>query len=758
MNELLDSIGSDFDEYDASIDSEFSDYEDTIDSDSIEFDNIVDSELTDLEDSIDTELTAYEEELSAATDGSSDPDTTDGQFHGLDEFRCPNPIKHPDNPEKDTEYRECSDIASYIEEKIEVNGKEYTIIDKKKWDKLSLIQQLNYYKPKIDALSLTIYDDVNKLDEARSTLADCYFATPYADLLKTKEITDKDKKVILIEKPFTDPISGLTVQSSKYCDGFNYANSSCLNKCDALCPNTSKDVLSAYTECTGMSPEETTKCVEEAYKARACPYGDSKTFGECISSCQDSCSNECTKKYLPNSEEYLFCSNQCYGNSQCVLNSTDTCLFDANNIVDCTNKFDEADQGNIDYCIDRAYLCKNGSDQYSGYQDCVNTSASTKPYSASYLYSNPKNQKCPKPYEPPKPTSSCYATTKTGDPTDAICRDLCPETQKCPTDSKCGECNCDNINTTIYFSIPNESNKNNVGQAGFDSIPININENQMVGPQCNKSSYNDDPLTFYCMSDPKWWDDPNKEGTSTTPIGEERICPMEKEIPVGQTIDNAKLWADNLIRDSEYTTGKIQIVVDQMLKLGEAIVKDPIKDYCGCPAKYENNTPICKTGCKYNQWKNWNYYSSWLECSCTFEPCDGSPCLQMTDYISDLWNKIRDLKSTFINFYTSMIEEPRSDVMKQLTYSRQETSTCSVESNSFGLNSRLLSCTRVEDELIPPINTGKIKIGSETIDSYCYGTKLGEITNKSLTDNWFCCNQYKILPEVNQNEIYNIKK
>ena len=87
--------------------------------------------------------------------------------------------------------------------------------------------------------------------------------------------------------------------------------------------------------------------------------------------------------------------------------------------------------------------------------------------------------------------------------------------------------------------------------------------------------------------------------------------------------------------------------------------------------------------------------------------------------------------------------EGRTDVLKQLTYSRQKTDECSVSKSAYGNETRLLSCTRVEDEIIAPINTGRIIMGDETIEAYCYGKDLGKIFNTSLTDNWFCCEEWQ---------------
>jgi len=168
------------------------------------------------------------------------------------------------------------------------------------------------------------------------------------------------------------------------------------------------------------------------------------------------------------------------------------------------------------------------------------------------------------------------------------------------------------------------------------------------------------------------------------------------------------------------------------------------------------------------------------QCTCTFTPCNGSPCQQIIYYLSELWNDYRQFKLDFINFYTTMLKEPRSDIMKELTYSRKTTNDCSLVGSTYGLsNERLLNCTRAEDEIISPINTNKMTKeelaalvhvdasqidipDNSTLNGYCYGKKLGEVLIPSvdldLTDNWFCCQKYNKNPTINNNPIYNIQK
>lgn len=788
---------------------------------------------------------------SSPANSSTDNSCMQTQYSGLDEFRCPNPNPKADNTAKNL----CSGsaVANYVEVPAQVNGKKIYIINQKNWKKLNLKQQLMYFTEKIDQIRKAIKNDVDTLDKAKAALNKCYLAIPYVDLLKTYEKTDQTKHLILSTN-FKDT-NGSVIDKSKYCTGFNYNNSSCFKKCGDICPDTSPGAIQAYKNCpvcTDTCPvcnflenpvsylpckiqrdlcenkvtDCKTKqeiCIEKAYNSRPCTnssQNSSQNFGDCIASCQGNCLDICTKEDpSQSSDEYNFCRSQCLSNSQCILNNAGSCLFNANGFAQCANQY--TDQGNINYCINNAYLCKNGSDQYAGYQDCQQTTpirstalvnsvriiqsqiisnliapvsstlatAATavsdkinywlsqpkvdcsQDYSASFLYDHPECEKCVQPYQPPDTGSACFSTSnavKAAVGNASSCQELCPEITKCPTSSNCPSCPCDQISTpdnptkplSLNFSVPNINNGKNAGEEGYITINKQLSAHEMVGPQCNGYSYNDDPLTFYCQD--SWWTDPNREGLSQTPIGQERVCPQEGEVPVGQTIDDAEYWANNIIKPNKIDADITDMLL-QMTKIGQAKDTQPIQDYCKCTAKFENNDSICKTDCKYHEdqvrpvpasygfdAEGNPYYipevPGYKECNCTFKPCSGNPCEQVTDYLTTLWNDYRQLKLDFIDIYTAMIEESRSDIMKELSYSRKTTNDCSLISSAYDVQSRLLSCTRIEDELISPIVSNQIKFNGQTLNGYCYGKYLGNLFNESLTDNWYCCQQYSENP------------
>ncbi len=724
---------------------------------------------------------------------------------GLDEFRS----KFDNNFDR---------IKDTVEQEVTVNDKKIQIIKSSSWDSLLLIDQLTYLKGKIDELEQNIQSDKTQLAGSASELAKCYLAIPYIDLLKIRQSTDQAQTYIKINK---------TTDSSKYCAGFNYNNSSCLKKCNDMCPDTSPEAILAYGKCANNSDKNISqeKCIENAYNSRPCTYSDKKSadgkpqkFSECISSCQGDCKSNCAKLYTICSDEYKFCASSCGNNSQCVLTNASECLFNAQNFTNCAKT--APDQGNKNYCINNAYFCKNGSDQFAGYPDCVESAVITKcaaiesqgscqntdgcfwdgnyclqNSSASFLYDNPKNEKCydsafdfVNSYNSAEKGSDCYSQTSP----DASCIGVCPEISKCPANSKCPDCPCDQLRDSssptkkqnINFYVP----LSGIGQ--YKTSTESISARQIAGPECNGYSYNDDPLTFYCEGNKScksnkdcpsgqicsastntcsigsgkncssdtdcpsgtgeicdsgidrcvrdgqyaWYDDPNKE-QNATPIGAERTCSKSQEIPIGQTVDGAKNWADNLISNADTVKKGAQKMIDQMTKIGTAGVVGKAYNYCKCDAKHDTgNTPVCTTDCKFNPPDvNGN------NCNCEFVPCEGSPCEQMADYLSELWGDYGELKNNFITFYTTMLTEPRSDIIKELSYSRQQTNQCSTVNNTSGLIERLLNCTRAMDEIISPIKNGYVMFNNQKINNYCYGKYLGKLFNQPLTDNWYCC-------------------
>lgn len=706
------------------------------------------------------------------TTGGSCCDVPPTQFRGLDEFRC--------DPKKE----QCSNIASLIEDTTQkFNKKTITLINidgnqgaetKKKWNELKLIQKLTYFKEKINKVKEKINEDSKVLEQAAVSLGQCYLAVPYVDLFKTYETTDKQKKVLTTKKVFSDPETKELIDASVYCKGYNYANSECLKKCNNECPDNSEQALELYKSCSECDDSDTSclnkqaKCIEKAYAQRPCLYKPDevsyKTWGECVSYCQNDCTSFCGQKFLSCERDFNICKDRCENNGKCVIDNASSCLINAKNFVSCAYN-NSPDKGSLGACLDTGYLCKNGSSQYAGYQDCINTQqknaiegkCSVDRFSSSFLYDHPQCEKCPNPYSPPEKGSVCYSKENP----DAVCQDLCPETSKCPDSSMCPECSCDEIDKTIEFAIPNFKRAIKNGADPEEIIEKDVSAHQIVGPQCNEAGFNDDPLNFYCLSE--WWNNPNKEGQNPTPIGQERVCEQSGEIPVGQMVDDTKKWASSIGELVDKEAQSIDTMIKAIEKIGKTIgtnggfAWNVAQDYCKCNAKLENANVICSPDCQYSEWFNpvqdadGNFVGMELVCGCLFTPCDGKPCEQMTTYLSGTWVLFKTLKTQYIDFYTEIMKDPRSDILKKLTYARQKVNDCSLVNVNYNESNnpknRLFSCTRVEDELMPPINTGSVVLGTKEIEGYCYGKNLGKLYNTTLTDNWFCCQEYqKVAP------------
>ena len=931
--------------------------------------------------------------------------TCQKSFKGLDEFRCDE--NSPNASDENSPDGKCTyeKITKFILTSAGTEGVQgVSSIDPTKWSSLTLWQQLTWFRGYIHAFkdAYGFQADLDNLTSAKSSMASCRNIIPYVDVLQTNTISDKNNLInIKKQSDLTDFQTGAKIDSSKYCAGFNYANSNCFEQCNNFCPDDSSAAINIYK---GGS---TTNFVN-TYKNRPCPNsgggsGDNQaptysTFGDCITGCQNNCQTYCGQEYSSCSPEYNFCVSQCQNDGKCVLDNADKCLFGAQDFIDCAKNNPATDQGNIKYCINNAYLCKNGSDENSGSADCLNSTASScasnttkkacinntncawdgeeclKNHTASFLYQNPSQQKCSDPYAVAGSGSVCKSTA---DP-NALCQDVCPETAKCPTSSDCPQCPCDFINNTLKFSIPNTSTAvwktvgctdnagcptgqtcvdnvcekscsgnsdcfpdqacvpdcpvkpcssnvciigggsctddtdcpacsnnicmsngkrdtpcarntdceeyntdpklehetcsipsgatvgvciTNAGNEGshVDQTPLSIY--QMVGAQCNSYSYNDDPLTFYCEDN--WWNDPQKdEAINGEPIGNERTCYREDDIPIGQTVDNAIKWARDFIASGGIIDTDIAKILDQMKKMGDAINTPPVQEYCKCDAQLENANPICESSCLVDPNgtlitaeipavagtdgvpagcdptctattttvssgctpctgtvttrtpSNCDPYClpSWIgcihcstitsntpaecstsctssttdvttyspagcticttnpvagtpdipptyACACTPVPCKGSPCQQIIDYHSELWNDYKQFKTDFMGFDIEIVKDPRSDIIKSLVYSRQTTDSCSLINNEYGSDARLLSCSKVMNELVPPTNSTTLNYKGGNYDGYCYGRYLGEYkdgTNEDLTDDWFCCQQQTNSPNLNNNPIYNI--
>jgi hypothetical protein len=690
------------------------------------------------------------------------------------------------------------------------------------WYNLRLIDQLTYLKGKMDELKPKIQEDLSLLKKAESALGQCYLADTYIDFLKTYEQTDKDKYTILIERTYSDPETNELIKPAKYCQGFQYNNSTCYSQCQELCPGTTEADFYNYKSVPNCDdkadPASKKQClagqatkIKEYYDNRLCLENKSpfKTFKDCFLSCQQQCLNACDKLCL--SEDKKKCKEACNSNSKCLLDNEEKCLINFNQLKNCADKNNslKAQQS----CADNAARCPYCSDQYAGYPDCLKNPYSKGEYSSSFMYQlqfvDKETNKlvCPEIYKTVVTNPNDSSNKNITD-----CLTLSPETSKCPPASKCPECPCDIIKETINYTttppiLPAADPCSSTGGGvpgdcpsgtcrGSDGIcsPGNCTENGGTGGTggggtggtgdggssgggsktgtsetvlayrvcsgtCDNSAYNDDPLTFYCKQ--SWWE--KDEAKKTASLGNERICPKDGEIPVGQTIDDAEKWAQNFSDNIDNVTKKVQDLINYI----NDIIKE--KNYCQCDSKCDaaGKEPACQAKCTFQQTKETitkpdsTTYTK-PKCICVRQGCSGNPCQKMINlmlgknakdscqegveykgidyYRNEISNGVKE-------FISSALKGSVSDIVKELSYSRKKTDECSLRQNNYGTEKRILSCTRVEDEIISPIIGGSTPgvaiVNGEATSSYCYGKALGAIlkTSDPLADNWFCCDE-----------------
>lgn len=620
------------------------------------------------------------------------------KYAGLDEFRTS---------------LSAENIVNLVEEQHMIDKRNIITINQQNWNNLKLIEQLMYLNEKINRMKKIIDEDLKQLKNAGKEMANCYTVKSSVDFLKISEKTSKDEKTIKAIKTFSDSETGEPVNSSKYCDGFNYGNSSCYKACQDICPDTEKDIFgynNCYLNCQNNASclKKQEKCLQSWFNNKKCSGDTFSNFGECVTSCRNQCKDACSKIYsnCSNSDELKLCQQQCGDNSKCLLGdettlgSINTCLYTPptrglygpeNQCLNLSN-----DKSNLENCINNSYQCKYGSYQYAGYADCVEYG---KNYSSSYLYKHPEVQKCPYPYLPNPYSSLCYNSEQP-----ARCEYMCPETTKCPASSKCPDCPCGVTDTN------------------------NIKEYRVVESDCGQYSYNGDPLTFYCRSA---WEPEAPVTGKWNPISK------SDEIPIGQTVDDSQKWAQALSKAIDDFSKKVDNkdndddkkgIIQFLKKIGDE------KNYCKCNSTFEDGKPVCHTDCLYTESEGKSPF-------CIFSPCSGNPCQKMIDLlskVSDQYNKIKDAYITFYNSSTGSL----SDILKKLTYSRKQMSKCSQQIVSFTGNIGIVStinCTRAFREGF--LNSKTFPITTET-PAGCYGQLAGIFINKNdqpqLTDNWFC--------------------
>lgn len=648
------------------------------------------------------------------------------EYKGLDEFRG-----------------QHTNILGFTETEIVIEGRRIKAIKKDAWEELRLIDQLKYLNEKIKQIKGEIEKDTNILESAESALSQYYFVKPYVELLRLMEGTDDGALTVDINEPFRDPVTNQVIDISKYCSGFEYANSNCFHTCQNICPGANTNSLNALRTCSVNTQRllsdtltaQEINCLKTAFHQcpNSAPFDE---FGECLTDCKEQCSALCDQKYASCSDKLESCKNECNNNSACLENNEGECYVSfvgLKRCADAANSFDEFKK-----CADEAFKCKYCSSEYAGYPDCLSLSKITgAEYSFSYLFQNQDKLKCQECYEEIETGSGSSG----GNPPKSTCIELFPEASKCSPCSSCPKCPCEDI-----------------VEPGISYLY------GLCNGQCGEYAYNDDPLTFYYRND--YWRELDEK--SKFPLGEVRICSREDEIPVGQAVDGAEYWAKELMKLISDFVEKTEDNIKYLTQIGAE------KNYCLCNSKCSSSENACEASCEYQQQLIFDTdpdtgetIEYWI-CYCVRKPCDNNPCQKLinmlrgkaadekcpegTEYKGVAWYA-EEMRKSFEKLEKFSIEG-RSEALKMLIYSRKKMDECSAKTKLFEGEVKLLNCERVEDEIIYPITYGKPIIGvngqiitdsitSTKTSGRCYGENVGKILEvaEPLLDNWFCCEQ-----------------
>ncbi|MDP3882976.1 MAG: hypothetical protein Q8Q48_02885 [Candidatus Staskawiczbacteria bacterium] len=558
----------------------------------------------------------------------------------------------------------------------------------------------------------------------------------------------------------------------------------CIQACDTNRNCTKSDSFSTFKQCTGFYQD---KCLTDCGKR----YLDcSVEYKICTDQCQ--ANSQCL---LDNIDK---CSVSPEKVAECVGSSSDP--GNAKNCIDnsylCKSGSNE-NAGYTDCLKTQCTVYKNGRPSY--------LSSSCSEYTADYFYKYPNMQQCQNPYkvdsngntclEQYPETSKCPASSgcpqcpcnnveekiefSFGDDDDeddgggdggggepcspGECRGLdgicspgyCSDDKgktacESPSDCLYGTTCINGVCTSTGGGGEDDDGGGTgggggggkTGGGGSKTFSLNILGYRITGPQCTGYSYNDDPLTFYCQEE--WWNTP--EAQNQEAIGGKRSYNKAQEIPVGETIDNAELWAETLIQTIKTLANNTQDMISFMKKIGDK----KQDEYCRCDSKFESGSAVCKADCDLVKNVDPDTGKEKITCEIT-QACTGNSCQQMIDWLKNVSSYYQTAEINFLTLYGDvLLEKGRTDVMKQLTYSREEINDCSVSGSNYGTETRLLNCQRVQHEIIPPVTKDYVMVDNEAINGYCYGQELNKATDgKDLfMDNWFCI----IEENINQEE------
>lgn len=676
-----------------------------------------------------------------------------------------------------------------------VNNKPIWYINKENFEKLKLIDQIIYLTIKLKQLRSLIYEDLENLEKGEEDMQDCYLLKAAPDFLKIYESTIQKNQVVKVTRSFRDPFLRKVINPAKYCKGFQYYKSHCESFCNKICPGLDEESLNCYRQLSDGSKEKNkekrlenqAKQILDCYQKRRCfifPY-QGVDFKTCVEKCREAnkefCKNYLTKEKLEKCQEEWDFDSNVFVNNQKEKEEKDEeekekqkkdkigeCLIKYDNLINCLKQKERPLDAIISCIKKNAPRCPYCSDQYAGYPECVKKKQQEEEkFSSSYLYQHPEVQIYTEPYALEPNAQQIYL-------------DIYPETKKCPVNSPCPSCGERMVTPEILglpellnelYEIKEETPESEIikiwkrwgkflgwewkteDQGSVETIENAPIAYRVCSTECDEYLYNDDPLTFYCPKN--WWQaeqiEEQIEKSRTEPYGGEKICPAGSEIPLGYTIDHAEEWTRNFLQELDDAISVLEDAIFHFQTISN-LVKE--KQYCNCNDQFCGCHCICNDtdGCYCPPPRDVTDQDEY-PCYCKGHPCQriinlligsekgnektGQPADHCPTKGID-WFRKKTIEKLIKMKKTSL---ERGEVLKMLVYSRKAIDWCGV---NYSKGSRLFSCTRVEDEIMPPLigtsKPGYTVIKGEKIFEYCYGREVGKLKGDPyLADNWFCC-------------------
>ncbi len=654
-------------------------------------------------------------------------------------------------------------------------GKVIKIIIEERWKELSLIDQLKYLKEKIKNFDHDTKERLDLLRKVKKSLADeCYPIRNYPEVVKS--IREEDKKEVEIKRSILDPETNEPVKVSKYCMGYQYANSNYFHTCRNLCPGTLEKDYIIYENCLEYD-ELAGACISNHFSNSYCKEeSDFLNFEDCVLSNRNKCIEECEgsidlecndndnddslypeclEKCNTDSEQFLkFEEDRVFFNSR----KQNDCYLDIFALTKCAERTKEAFGGCFESrlflgsgttycppfaieffqnCAEETFKCKYASDQHAGYMDLIDADKGipepdliTESISSNWIYKNLDRHLLP-------PTNNPlifndyvkYIPEEETEERPLLCsRYDYGRTCKGPLYSPCPSC---------AFSYED------------DEDPLKIDEAALLtGPECDNFLYNDDPLTFYCREE---WEETLRVAE---PLGREWITGKNQEIPLGETIDETEKWLKNLTDNTTNLVEELESMIKYVLSIGEE------EDYCECDSLCnepgEKEDWACEPPCEFNEkeilytdpdtGQETSYWVYW----CTLRECEGNPCQKMInmlmggddcgefDGVGVFHHAVTEEAK---NFKNEGIHKARSELLKKLIYSRkimEQGSRLAIEREEV----EIMNCQEVINHRIYPITHLESEfilrgLDEESRREVCYGREAGKKIGEFLTDNWF---------------------